>query len=410
MYNSKTGCMAKLDQTHYESFHSFVSQNIEISDKKFESELKQCGFIIEDDISELEQIRYRLLQSRFTSNMLSLVIAPTQNCNFRCTYCYEKEQLANCSMNKKTQDNILEFVKKHITKITDLNIEWYGGEPLLELNTIQYLSKEFEQLCNNNHVRYTSSMITNGYLLDEKVISILNTCNISQLQVTLDGIKATHDKRRMFKDGSGTFDIIVHNLSLCKLFFEGKVVLRINIDKKNLDEVEDVKELLKTSGIDDYVTIYLGKVTNINNTCEESNCLQTYEFAERKLAYMLKKDSSDKYFQVNYPKPIGNCCGADFNMSYVIGPDGMMYKCYMEIGCVERAIGNINDAKKSNKVALLYRYMLFDPTEDIQCSKCKYLPLCLGGCPKSRFNGVHDCTEKKHYINAYMQYMLQQVK
>ena len=93
LYNSNTGCMVELDQEHYEAFKAFEARGIEIQDKSFLTNLENCGFLVNDDVSELHQIHLRLLQARFSSYLLSLVIAPTQDCNFRCAYCYEKSSL-----------------------------------------------------------------------------------------------------------------------------------------------------------------------------------------------------------------------------------------------------------------------------------------------------------------------------
>lgn len=64
LYNSKTGCMVKLDEAHYEKYSALKNFDQQISDSEFAIQLKKCGFIVDDNVSELEQIRYRLLQAR----------------------------------------------------------------------------------------------------------------------------------------------------------------------------------------------------------------------------------------------------------------------------------------------------------------------------------------------------------
>lgn len=407
LYNSKTGCMARLDQEHVNALNAFEKNGIDFADTSFADQLKCCGFLIDDDVSELDQIRYRLLQARFSSHLLSLIIAPTQDCNFRCTYCYEKDQLACGIMDTKTQNNILKFVEQRIHNISALNIQWYGGEPLLALDAIQYMSNAFLELCQTHHVRYSASMISNGYLLSEKYIHILNDCQVSSIQITLDGSQETHDRRRKTKDGGPTFATILSNLTKCKRLYNGKIALRMNVDAQNRAEINQLKNLLKDTGLNEIATMYLGKVTNINDTCEDSSCLGTCEYAQQNLSFMLEDTVSESLLKANYPRPLGNHCCADCNQAYVIGPNGSIYKCYSEIGCQDRAIGNINHETTISNYTLMHQYMLFDPTHNSKCSKCKFLPLCMGGCPKARMNGKQECTDKQHYLHAYMHYLSQ---
>ena len=69
-----------------------------------------------------------------------LTIAPTQDCNFQCVYCYEKDQLRHQVVDAGTRDKILEYVTKLAPHIRRLNICWYGGEPLLAQDTIRLSS------------------------------------------------------------------------------------------------------------------------------------------------------------------------------------------------------------------------------------------------------------------------------
>lgn len=47
-------------------------------------------------------------------------------------------------------------------------------------------------------------------------------------------------------------------------------------------------------------------------------------------------------------------------------------------------------------------YLLYDATTDSNCSECKYLPICMGGCPFKRINKTSRCPAIKHGLEAYM--------
>ncbi|MDU5925118.1 MAG: SPASM domain-containing protein, partial [Finegoldia magna] len=99
---------------------------------------------------------------------------------------------------------------------------------------------------------------------------------------------------------------------------------------------------------------------------------------------------------------ITNFCGADAVNSLVINSNGDLYKCWSDIGFVDRKIGNINDNFSGN-TSMYYDYMLYDPTEDEECKKCKLLPICMGGCPYQRVvNKKKGCNRFKENMDDFM--------
>lgn len=104
---------------------------------------KERSFLIEEDIDELELVRYNISRSRFSTSTLSLTIAPTSDCNFRCIYCFQKDKHDHEYMSDELQTSIVNFVNKHANHIHTLNIIWYGGEPLLAFKIIESLSLNF---------------------------------------------------------------------------------------------------------------------------------------------------------------------------------------------------------------------------------------------------------------------------
>lgn len=290
VFNTRSGCMAQLDREHWEALRAFEERGEVPADGEFRDGLLACGFAVEDRGNELEAIRLGLLRSRFATETLSLTIAPTQDCNFRCVYCYEKDQLRHQVMDRETREKLLDYVTGLADHIRRLHICWYGGEPLLAQDTIRELSEAFLRLCGEHHVDYSASIITNGSLLDEKTIDLLNQCRVTQAQVTLDGSRASHDSRRPLAGGGSSFDAILRSLKLCRDHYRGAVALRMNVDKNNLSEIGEVKALLKQEELDRAVFLYLGHVTDENGTCAEGSCLGGCEFARRNLEFLLDQE------------------------------------------------------------------------------------------------------------------------
>lgn len=76
------------------------------------------------------------MASRYATKVLNLTIAPTSNCNFRCPYCYERNSLNEKRMNDTTANDILKMIEDRIPHLEAIDLTWYGGEPLLELERI----------------------------------------------------------------------------------------------------------------------------------------------------------------------------------------------------------------------------------------------------------------------------------
>lgn len=266
-------------------------------------------------------------------------------------------------------------------------------------------------ICDENGINYTSAMVTNGYDLTEKNYDILKKCKINSIQITVDGDAETHDKRRFLRGGYPTFDNIISNI--CSLKDETILItLRINIDRSNFKKAENVLEVLKEKKLINRVFPYIAKVENFDNCYDDESCLSGLEFCyyqtifnDLMIEYGYKKEDMFKL-----PKRINGVCGCDRDEAYVIDADGGMYKCWNDIGKKEISVGNIKDSNIIlNKEYL--DYIMFDPTLDFQCSRCKYLPICMGGCAKLRINKEKNiCDGKKYNFNLKLKDLVSYMK
>ena len=156
---------------------------------------------------------YEELYQEFIHNnqFLHLVILPTENCNFRCIYCYEEHE--SKIMSQDVQDGIVNYVEQHIKDYQALRVEWFGGEPLCQKEIINNLSKRLKDICKANKKPYYGSMTTNGYLLDPETFKVMHKKNgIMRYQITIDGLAESHNKQRALSNGKPTFDTIIENL------------------------------------------------------------------------------------------------------------------------------------------------------------------------------------------------------
>ena len=279
------------------------------------------------------------------------------------------------------QDAVIQFIKQKIGNSKSLGVTWYGGEPTLALDVIEYISANLIEYCIDNGLDYSAGIITNGYLLTRETVSLLNKFKVQFYQITLDGNPSVHDSRRYLADGSPTFNTILQNIITCYDILP-KVSLRVNIDRTNLDAGAEIAQILKDKGIGDKVTPYLGKVTNENGSSDHL-CLSAQEFAKNDFEF-ISSDVTKSNWSSRYPIPRNNFCGADCLNSFVVGPTGALYKCWNDIGHPNRVVGSLTDSSIKAYRDIMYQYLLFDPTQDSKCRKCKFVPICMGGCPYFR--------------------------
>lgn len=192
-----------------EYYDNLVNEKFDIfSDDEIRILIKN-GILINDNVFELENILNRKKELE-NSDSSSYTIALTQNCNAHCYYCYQSENVfeKNRKLTKKDYDKIVDFILK--TKNDKVKITWFGGEPLIRSDIIDYISTEL----TNKNVDFRSVIITNGLLLNSfDNFTLKNKWNINEIQVTFDGLYENHDKRKCFDFGKNNFDKIIDKLS-----------------------------------------------------------------------------------------------------------------------------------------------------------------------------------------------------
>lgn len=339
---------------------------------------------IEEESDYYRKIKMDYFMESFSSRKLILTIAPTSDCNFDCPYCFEEDKKP-IRMSSKVINDIISFIKR-FKYIELLYITWYGGEPLMAIDIIEkILSKielEIPDLKIHNHF-----LVTNGYLINNKTISIFCKYPLNSIQITLDGSKSRHDKlRRLKKSHEGTFDKIVDNIGrVLDAMPNTRISIRVNLDKNNVGDFKQIREeLLNKWSNYSNITIYPGilRIEDPENKC--MGCQSLLHDDVRNLFYGLKEC-------VNfYPILQSKGCSATHLNSFLIGPLGELYKCWNELGDSKKIIGFIDDKDFTNK-DLIRKYVLSaNCFEDEKCRDCEFIPICMGGCAFYRLKNMFD--------------------
>ncbi len=340
------------------------------------------GFLVEDEVDELARVKTRSMRDRFRTDRLMLTIAPTLDCNFRCDYCYEEH--LRVTMSRPVREALLEFVAQRVDGLRDLWVTWYGGEPLLPpaLEVVRALSRGFRELADRHGLGYGAELVTNGYLLDRSTMEELLGLGVERVQVTLDGPRDIHDRRRVHVDGTGTWDRILANLEQVADLAE--IQLRINVDRRNAMACLDVVEELQRRGLERMVRPYLAQVTFDGAACGnvQEACYSSAEFARTEVE--IYREAARRGLPLGrYPVRIpGAFCTADRALAWVVAPTGLLFKCWHEVTLAPgHSVGSLLDGQGPRQRAVEERWLAWDALEKRGCRDCDILPLCLGGCP-----------------------------
>jgi len=344
--------------------------------------LARGGFLVEDEIDELARIKVAMFRDRFRTDRLMLTIAPTLDCNFRCDYCYEEH--LRVTMARPVQEALIGWVEAQADGLRALWVTWYGGEPLLPRSreVIRNLTEGFRRIARERNLDYGAELVTNGYLLDRAAMEEMLDLGVERVQVTLDGPREIHDRRRVLTGGGGTFDRIVANLE--QVVDLAEIQLRINVDRRNALACLEVVELLVERGLARMVRPYIAQVTFDGAACGniQEACYSSAEFARTEVE--IYREAARRGLPLGrYPVRIpGAFCTADRSGAFVVGPSGLLFKCWHEVTLdPSRAVGSVVDGQEPWQKATEDRWLAWDPFEKPGCRECDILPICHGGCP-----------------------------
>ena len=321
---------------------------------------------------------------------VALTILPTRGCNFGCIYCYEQDR-PNVLMNEQTEKAIVKFVCSN-SNLKRLSVVWYGGEPLLNFDSMVRLTKMFKQL----NIEYSAKIVSNGYLLTKEKADLMKDLAIRNIQITFDGSEEIHNQRRFLLGGQPTYRKIMDNLKyLLSINKEITIDIRTNIDRRNKDDYNKFYQDFKSEINDKRVTMYPGFVSDLLS----SECVSPeFNISEGGYKAQFILDIFDKYgieIKSFLPKYRRHSCVASKYFAFVIGPEGELYKCWRMVENQKEAIGNVNDG--SFDMVKFSKYLIgADYTLDSKCLQCEFITLCGGGCPLVRMRNKYEKISLNH--------------
>ena len=344
-------------------------------------------------------MRMKVITGTLDRNVLHVVILPTGKCNFKCEYCYENFE--NEKMTIEIQNAVVNFIRRRITSYSGVTVSWFGGEPLIELDIIKYISKKIMAICNNLKKSYSANITTNGYLLTPHVVEELLKCCVYQYQITLDGTQEIHDKFRHLANGDPTFRRIESNLIGIKNEIETRVFnisIRCNFTKDSLEKFDEFVEWFDSNfGGDNRFSIFVRTVGVYGNA---SNAIKRDSMLDNGVGFIcekmydigckLGKDSNFQISNVSFLSPGGCVCYAGKDNSFVFDSIGKIRKCTVALSEDYNIVGEIKNGQALIDETSLNKWLIPNRLHE-ECLECSFAGACMDSvCHTNKAMGIEN--------------------
>lgn len=370
--------------------------------------LMDRGILIEKGTNELRQFRMLFGNQQYRSDSLQLILLSSEDCNFRCRYCYEKFE--HGTMHPLVRTGVKKMIEQRMARLRTLHIDWFGGEPLYGFSAIEDIAPWVAETAERHGVHYSSAMTTNGYLLTPETADKLLSWKVKHFQITLDGPAENHNQSRPARDGSETFQTIFNNLkAMARREEDFGILLRVNFDPTNHPHVPRLMDALKAEiGADPRFRFHFHPVGKWGGSNDEN--LEVCGSSGFDTAAMLKAAAQERGFNVETLRgknlPGSQVCYASRPYSLIIGATGKVMKCTVVLDTDERNI--VGQLQPSGELNLngdrmsLWTEPAFE--SDSQCQKCVMLPQCQGiSCPLVRMQtNESPCIPTRRYAKRQM--------
>lgn len=352
VYNTFTQALVLLDDIDIDCIHNL--KNVDT--------YKKLGLLIEDNVNELDIIKYDIFKTNSNDGNAFRILTTTA-CNAKCPYCYEKG-IKTETMTLDMADKVAKFIEQQSTMNAGITLEWFGGEPLVNPSVISVITRKLK---NDGYIIKSAALTTNGILFTDELIEVAKTeWQLTNVQITLDGVNEIHDA---VKGVEGCFAQVCDNIDrLAKNSID--VSVRMNVSLSNIAEIQKLIEFLAKRFIShEHIYFYLFPMFNEMEAAPRELMLNIIKLNKKLYDMRL---IGKKVYHFYYHS--AGCVHAT-RRGYTIAPNGNLYNCSHTIN-TGLTIGSVSDFSNYNPERLRFLQLTTDP----KCEECVFLPICGSGC------------------------------
>jgi uncharacterized protein len=379
--------------------------------------LADNGFLVRQASSEREAVESYFTGFREDTSELRVTILTTLQCNFACDYCYQGERDGGGrsaeKMSLDTAAQVASWIARQVDQVRPqrLVLTFFGGEPLLNVPAMIEVAERCSRHAARRGVGQIVNLITNGLLLTPEVVERMKPLGLTGVKVTLDGDRATHDRKRPLRGGQGTFDRIIENIGRVAPLVP--ITIGGNFDMETAGRYPALLDFLRAQDFAGRIskvsfkpvikpagpqlpagalpltpvgsggspparscTSAAGASTGRADSAGSSSPCDNCALVDDTMSF-LREETQRHGFPAGDGVHMGPC-EVHRRHSHTIGPDGSLYACPGFTGEFALAVGHIDGRRNPDHVAAARRFDHLAPWR--QCGDCPFIPVCGGGC------------------------------
>jgi uncharacterized protein len=382
--------------------------------------LAENGFLVEDREADWRAVGKYFAHIRHDATELHVTVLTTLQCNFACDYCFQGDHgdynTHAAKMSLDTAARVVEWIEREFDRIhpSRFRMTFFGGEPLLNLPVMYDMAERLWAATGVRGIRQTMNIITNGLLLTTEVVNRLKPFGLTDVKITLDGDRDTHDRMRPLRGGQGTFDRIIENVRAIAGHI--KIAIGGNFDESSADSYPALLDFLKEQDFADKIAKVAFKpiVRNapappqpkgmlplipigangkpLNGSCMTAvgsggaSVCDSCGFADEKMSF-LREETKRHGFATIDGVHMGPC-QIHRDHSHTIGPDGSLYACPGFTGERSQSTGHIDDRADPEMERVREAFSNLGAWKN--CGDCAFIPVCAGGCSTASHTELGD--------------------
>ena len=327
----------------------------------------------------------------------ALCLHVAHDCNLACRYCFAGEgeyHGRRALMSYETGRKALDFLVAHSGSRRNLEVDFFGGEPLMTFEVVRKLTaygRELEKT-HDKHFRFT--LTTNGVLLDEEVMRFCNL-EMDNVVLSLDGRKEIHDRMRPTRNGKGSYDLIVPKfLEFARQRKElGKqYYIRGTFTHYNLDFAKDVLHFADL-GFDQISIEPVVAPADAPYAIRPEDLpviKEQYDLLALEMIRRQREGRGFTFFHFMIDLTGGPCVykrlsGCGSGTEYLaVTPWGDLYPCHQFVGNEAFLLGNVDEGVKREDIVKTFKSC--NVYSKKECADCFARYYCSGGCAANSWN------------------------
>lgn len=325
----------------------------------------------------------------------ALCLHIAHDCNLACKYCFAEEgeyHGRRALMSYEVGKKALDFLIANSGNRHNLEVDFFGGEPLMNWQVVKDLvayGREQEKL-HDKHFRFT--LTTNGVLLDDEIQEFLNK-EMDNVVISLDGRKEINDQMRPFRNGKGSYDLIVPKFQkLAESRNQEKYYIRGTFTRNNLDFGQDILHFADLGFKQMSIEPVVGEETDPYAIREEDlpKIMEEYDRLAQMMIQREKEGKGFNFFHFMIDLDGGPCVykrmsGCGSGTEYLaVTPWGDLYPCHQFVGQEDFLMGNVDEGIVKPEIADDFRNCNVYSKDS--CRNCFAKFYCSGGCMANSYN------------------------